>query len=81
MLNYTIGAVRRTRKYTPKKKSSAKGIGYTTCSGAGRALKKKRSSKAGAALRTCNPLVQKYGVTAKKWVSAAKKKARARAKK
>jgi len=69
MLNYTIGAVRK-KKSTAKKKTAA----TPKCASAGRRLKKTGSSRAGKELRLCNPIVQRYGVTAKSLVKKKKKK-------
>lgn len=58
MLNYTIGAVRKSKK----KKAAAS----PSCSRAGKNLKKRGTSASGRALRLCNPVVQKSGHTVKR---------------
>lgn len=54
MLNYTIGAVRKTKKSTAKTKATpAKKKSASNCSNAGYSLKVRRNSRAGAILAMC----------------------------
>lgn len=59
MLNYTIGAVRKTKKTTAKKKATpARKKSSANCSAAGFSLKVRRTKRAGAILAMCKAVAE-----------------------
>lgn len=63
MLNYTIGAVRRTKKSTTKRKSTPKV--KPACSAAGSLWKRKGSSRGAAVLAMCKAVGEGKKLSAK----------------